>query len=98
MYSVNSALKATEVRSRISHELKMEASDVLNGCGLNVSSAIRLFLEQVVREQRIPFEVKRRVPSAKMAIALKEAELIEKQFSSMDEMMKELEAGEKNSK
>lgn len=98
MYSANSALKATDVRSRISHDLKMEASDVLSGCGLTVSSAIRLFLEQVVREQRVPFEIKRRVPSAKMATALKEANLIEQQFSSMDEMMKELDKGEEKSK
>lgn len=98
MYSANSALKATDVRSRISHDLKMEASDVLSECGLTVSSAIRLFLEQVVREQRIPFEIKRRVPSAKMAIALEEAKLIEQQFSSMNEMMKELDKGEENSK
>lgn len=98
MYSANPALKATDVRSRISHDLKMEASGVLSGCGLTVSSAIRLFLEQVVREQRVPFEIKRRVPSAKMAVALKEANLIEQQFSSMDEMMKELDKGEEKSK
>lgn len=98
MYSANSVLKATDVRSRISYDLKMEASDVLSGCGLTVSSAIRLFLEQVVREQRVPFEIKRRVPSAKMAVALKEANLIEQQFSSMDEMMKELDKGEEKSK
>lgn len=95
MYSANSALKATDVRSRISHDLKMEASDVLSGCGLTVSSAIRLFLEQVVREQRVPFEIKRRVPSARMVQALEEAKLIEKQFSSMKEMMRELDASDK---
>jgi DNA-damage-inducible protein J len=95
MNSVNTALKTTDVRSRVSQNLKTEASDVLVDCGLTVSSAIRLFLEQVVREQRVPFEIKRRVPSAKMALALEEAKVIDKQFSSMQQMMKELGASEK---
>lgn len=96
MTSVNAAvdLKTTDVRSRVSHGLKLEASDVLQGCGLTVSSAIRLFLEQVVREQRVPFEIKRRVPSAKMALALRQAQVIEQEFSSIEQMMKELDSSE----
>ncbi|AKX44890.1 hypothetical protein AKN87_07110 [Thiopseudomonas alkaliphila] len=73
----------TDVRSRVSADLKQEAAEVLQGCGLNVSSAIRLFLEQVVQEQKLPFEVKRH-PSAKMKIALQEAKAIEAMFSNME--------------
>lgn len=72
-----------DVRSRVSADLKQEAAEVLQGCGLNVSSAIRLFLEQVVQEQKLPFEVKRH-PSAKMKIALQEAKAIEAMFSNME--------------
>lgn len=72
-----------DVRSRVSADLKQEAAEVLQGCGLNVSSAIRLFLVQVVQEQKLPFEVKRH-PSAKMKIALQEAKAIEAMFSNME--------------
>ncbi|AKX57724.1 type II toxin-antitoxin system RelB/DinJ family antitoxin [Thiopseudomonas alkaliphila] len=72
----------------MSADLKQEATEVLQGCGLNVSSAIRLFLEQVVQEQKLPFEVKRH-PSAKMKIALQEAKAIEAMFSNMDEIISE---------
>lgn len=72
-----------DVRSRVGADLKQEAAEVLQGCGLNVSSAIRLFLEQVVQEQKLPFEVKRH-PSAKMKIALQEAKAIEAMFSNME--------------
>ena len=72
-----------DVRSRVRANLKQEAAEVLQGCGLNVSSAIRLFLEQVVQEQKLPFEVKRH-PSAKMKIALQEAKAIEAMFSNME--------------
>ena len=87
-------LKTTDVRSRIDEHLKIEAASVLNDCGLTISSAIRLFLEQVVQAQGVPFEIKRKRPSSRMALALEEAKLIEKQFSSLDEMMQELSNSE----
>jgi DNA-damage-inducible protein J len=87
-------LKTTDVRSRIDEHLKTEAASVLNDCGLTISSAIRLFLEQVVQAQGVPFEIKRKRPSSRMALALEEAKLIEKQFSSLDEMMQELSNSE----
>lgn len=85
---------SADVRSRVSADLKQEAAEVLQGCGLNVSSAIRLFLEQVVQEQKLPFEVKRH-PSAKMKMALQEAKVIEAVFNNMDDMMAELDSAQK---
>lgn len=82
----------TSIKMRISEELKDEASQILRDCGLTVSSAVRLFLEQVVSHQGIPFEVKR--PSAKMKTALQEATEIEgkanHRFTSVDDMLKGL--------
>lgn len=82
----------TSIKMRISEELKSEASQILHDCGLTVSSAVRLFLEQVVSHQGIPFEVKR--PSARMKIALQEATEIEgkasQRFTSVHEMLKGL--------
>ncbi|MBS0923754.1 type II toxin-antitoxin system RelB/DinJ family antitoxin [Providencia sp. JGM181] len=91
-------LKTTDVRSRIDEQLKAEATSVLQDCGLTISAAIRLFLEQVVQEQGVPFEIKRKQPSAKTAQALKEAALIEQQYSSLDEMMLELTKSESKNK
>jgi len=67
----------TSVKVRISDELKGNAIQILNDCGLNVSTAIRLFLEQVVKHQGLPFDVSNK-PSAKAAVALKEADEIER--------------------
>ncbi|MGY3178772.1 addiction module RelB/DinJ family antitoxin [Ewingella americana] len=49
----------TSIKARVSEELKREAAEVLHDCGLNVSTAIRLFLEQVVKSGGLPFEVRR---------------------------------------
>ncbi len=89
-------LKNADVRFRVEADLKAQATDVLQACGLNVSDALRLFLRQVVETQGLPFEV--RVPSKKTARAMKEARAIRHQFDSMDEMLKDLdgEAAEKD--
>jgi DNA-damage-inducible protein J len=59
-----------EVRTRISPQLKTEATAVLADCGLNVSDAVRLFLRQVVTQRGLPFEIK--VPNATTVAALHE--------------------------
>lgn len=45
------------IQLRIDYEEKKAAQEVLEGLGLNLSSAIKLFLKQTVREQKLPFEV-----------------------------------------
>jgi DNA-damage-inducible protein J len=48
----------TMIRSRIDASLKIEAQSLLEGMGLSMSEAIRLFLHQVVAEKGLPFPVK----------------------------------------
>lgn len=43
---------------RLDPELKDEAMKVLEPLGLNMTSAVNMFLKAVVREQGLPFEVK----------------------------------------
>lgn len=42
---------------RVPEELKLEAANVLQGMGLTPSSAIRMFLAQVVNRGEIPFMI-----------------------------------------
>lgn len=48
----------TVIRSRIDASLKIEAQTLLDGMGLSMSEAIRLFLHQVVAEKGLPFPIK----------------------------------------
>jgi addiction module RelB/DinJ family antitoxin len=49
--------KDSVVRARIDAGLKAQAARVLSGCGLELSDAIRLFLQQVVLQEAIPFPI-----------------------------------------
>ncbi len=51
-------MKDEVVRARINAELKANAVRVLSGCGLELSDAIRVFLQQVVAHRGLPFEVR----------------------------------------
>ena len=48
---------SSSVFIRLDENLKKEASDVLNKMGLDISTAIKMFLHQVVNKQAIPFEI-----------------------------------------
>lgn len=45
----------TTVNVRIEKKIKVEASRTLSGLGLDMSTAVKMFLYQVVAEQGIPF-------------------------------------------
>ena len=47
----------TQVNFRIDEEVKENAEKALKEMGLNLSTAITIFLTKVGREKRIPFEI-----------------------------------------
>lgn len=69
-------MKNAVVRARIDAELKAQASEVLKANSLEMSDAIRIFLQEVVRYGRLPFDVRDpsvRVVSRKRLWAMKRA-------------------------
>ena len=79
-------------------DVKKEAQDLFSDLGLDLSTAVGIFLRQSVREQRIPFEVKRDVPNAETMAALEEVKEMEahpeqyKGYSSFKDVLKEVTA------
>ena len=58
-------MAATTININSDSELKAKAQSVLNDLGLDMSTAINVFLSQVVSRQSIPFEIS--IPSVKQA-------------------------------
>ena len=58
-------------------EVKEESNSILNDLGLNMSTAINMFLKKVIFERGIPFEIKEPRPSKKLLEALKELDYME---------------------
>lgn len=49
------------VTIQMDENLKLQSEELFKYLGLSLSAAINIFIKQSVREQRIPFEIKRNV-------------------------------------
>ena len=50
-------MSSTTISIRVDTDLKNDADKLFNELGLNLSSAVNIFLRQAIREQAIPFNV-----------------------------------------
>ena len=67
--------ESTNVSIRMDTGLKRQAEDLFSDLGLNMTTALTMFLRQAVRSQGIPFEISR-IPNAETIAAMEEAERI----------------------
>ncbi|MET3616581.1 DNA-damage-inducible protein J [Peptoniphilus olsenii] len=47
----------TTISVRIDNEVKEQADKLFSELGMNISSAVNVFLKQAIREQAIPFKI-----------------------------------------
>ena len=93
---MGSLVKSTNLNIRVDSNLKKEAENLFKKLGLNMSSAINVFLAQSVREQAIPFEIHEDRPNKKLLKALKEVEKMKKNpekykgYTNIDELFDDL--------
>ena len=66
-------MSATNLNIRTDKEIKNQAEEIFNELGLNMTTAINMFLRTVVREYGIPFELKLDVPQETAAEAALES-------------------------
>jgi DNA-damage-inducible protein J len=62
------------VQSRVSPELKKQADAIFTAMGLSTADAIRLFLQQVVNNEGLPFQPTARRPNMETREAMQELE------------------------
>lgn len=82
----------------IDADVKAQAQELFADFGLDLSTAINIFLRQSIRENCIPFTIQREVPNADTIAAMKEAEEMAKnpssykRYSSFSDLLREVEA------
>lgn len=80
----------------IDEDIKPKAQAMLAEFGLDLSTAVNMFLRQMLREKAIPFEIRQEIPNADTLAAMAEVEEMEKHpelartYSSVDEFMEDL--------
>ena len=83
---------------RMDTELKKQADAMFSDMGLNMTTAMNMFLRQVVRQGRIPFEIATDIPNAETLAAMKEMDdmisgkIPAKRDTSTKELFEDLDA------
>ena len=88
--------ETTNISVRMDSHLKHEAEELFADLGINMTTALTMFLRQAVRTQGIPFAISR-LPNAETIAAMKEAELIGrdpnvKGYNNLNELFEDLKA------
>lgn len=87
----------TNMTIRIDKEFKKEMDTLFKNLGINITSAIMMFLKQCEREQGLPFVATMEVPNNRLLSALKESEDIingkveAKRYKSFDDLVKDVD-------
>ena len=86
----------TTMTIRTNGEIKKCAAELFNDLGLDMSSAINMFLRECIRKDGIPFEVSRKeIPNRKTRRAIKNAvkgKNMVGPFETVEELMESLNA------
>lgn len=88
-------MAAISTNIKIDPTLKQESQTLFESLGLNLSTAVNMFLRQAVREQAIPFRVGNPIPNAETIKAIEDARNgigLSRPFTSVSDMMEDLDA------
>lgn len=88
-------MSASVVQIRMDSELRDSAAKTFDALGLDLPTAIRIFLKKSVAVQGLPFEVRAEIPNEETRRAMENAERgigLSRSFSSVAELMEDLNA------
>lgn len=89
-------MATTNLNIRTDKETKEAAEKIYASLGLNMSTAINMFLRASIRESGIPFDLKLNVPNNETIKAIEKGRMIAKDekvkaYDNIDELRKALE-------
>ncbi|GAB7231204.1 type II toxin-antitoxin system RelB/DinJ family antitoxin [Facklamia hominis] len=89
-------MATTNLNIRTDKEIKEAAEKIYSSLGLNMTTAINLFLRASIRESGIPFDLKLDIPNVETIKAIDEGRMIAKDknvtaYDNMDDLRKALE-------
>lgn len=89
-------MTTTNLNIRTDKDIKDQADRIFSELGLNMTTAINIFLRTTIRENGIPFALKLDVPNKKTAVTIEEGRRIAydsnvKGFNNVSDLKSELE-------
>jgi DNA-damage-inducible protein J len=81
----------TSMTIRTDADVKLQAQHIFTNLGMDMSTAINLFLRQAIKHQGLPFDVNLRTPNATTMKAIADKNM-NGPFDSVSELMDSLDA------
>ena len=90
-------MESTNLNIRIEKDVKIKAEKLFDALGLNMTSAVNIFLRQALRENGIPFEIKINTPNETTLAAIQEGKAIVRDknlrgYNNMEDLRAALES------
>lgn len=84
-------MESTNLNIRTDKDVKIAAEKIFEELGLNMTTAVNIFLRQTIRENGIPFELKLNIPNDTTVAAIEEGRKLAydksvKGYPSMDDL------------
>ena len=85
-------MKTANITARVEPDVKVRATAILKKIGLSTSEAVNLFLNQVILNRGMPFDV--RIPNEETLQAFRDSEAGRnlERFDTVDELFEDLES------
>lgn len=89
-------MATTNLNVRVDEDVKRNVEEILDEIGLNMSTAINVFLKKIIHDGGIPFSLKVEQPNRETLEAFAEVEEMKKHpekykgYNDIDEMMRDL--------
>ena len=90
-------MATTNITMRIDAGIKAQLQELMSDLGLDVTTFFTMAAKQAIREQRIPFPISMEVPNADTIRAIEDVRQrrnLSRSYSSVEELMKDLNAGD----
>lgn len=90
-------MSQTTLSVRLDSTDKKRFEEFCSETGMNVSTAVNIFVKAVLRESRIPFSIECDIPNEETLAAMEEGKKMKNdpnalKFDSVDELIKELQS------
>lgn len=85
----------TSMTIRMDKEVKQQAQQIFSDLGMDMTTAVNVFLRQAIRHNGFPFEVKLDVPNSTTLVAMEESisgKNLHGPFDSIESLMEDLNA------
>ena len=75
---------------RVDEELKNQAAEILDTIGIDLSTAVRMFLKKVIIERGIPFDTRIDESSLKFLMAMREMQRVSEENGNSEMTLEEI--------